>query len=217
METDLFGKKINPKTSTPTQRMSTRLSVVPGRDLYTTDPKDIERFLKAAERDGLEILSPIWEPAAGLGDISKTLINHGYIVGSTDIIPYKDSDITVGEADFLTIEKIPLHSGANGISAALEPYKTIFTNPPFNMQEEFLIHALSMGVDVIFFARLSFLSSQRRYRIFERYNPAYVYVYTLRAHCYKDGDVSKNKNMIDYCVIVWKPPYKNETVVRWIP
>ena len=200
---DLFGNIEKQKALTSSQRLSTRQAILPGRDLYTTDPKDIERFLTALKRDGLDIPMPIWEPAAGRGDISKTLIAHKYFVSSSDIYRYEDEDILITKHDFFTSK----HAGV---------HKTIFTNPPFNAQEEFLEHALSMGVDVVFFVRLSFLSSIRRYRIFQSHNPAYVYVYSARAHCYKDGDKKLGQNMIDYCMMMWKPPYKAETIMRWI-
>jgi hypothetical protein len=201
---DLFGNSIEQKALTSMKRIVTRQSALKGRDLYTTEPADIERFIKAIQRDGVEIPAPIWEPAAGRGDISKTLMKYGYEVRSTDIFPYRDNDIDIAEMDFLSAKNTMGNS------------KTIFTNPPFNAQEGFLEHALFLGVNVIFFVRLSFLSSIRRYKIYERYNPAYVYVYSGRAHCYKDGDISKGQNMIDYCVIMWMPPYKNETILRWI-
>ncbi|MDR1072503.1 MAG: hypothetical protein LBL45_02360 [Treponema sp.] len=201
---DLFGNSIKQKALTSMQRVTTRQSVLKGRDLYTTEPADIERFIKAIQRDGVELPAPIWEPAAGRGDISKTLVKYGHEVRSTDIFPYRDDDIDIAALDFFTCKN------------TAGDCKTIFTNPPFNAQEEFLEHALSFGVNVVFFARLSFLSSVRRRRIYERYNPAYVYVYSGRAHCYKDGDTSKGQNMIDYCVIMWKPPYKHETALRWI-
>ena len=204
MKVDLFGRSIeHQKPLTSTQRLTTRQVVLPGRDLYTTEPNDIERFIKALQRDKVELINPIWEPAAGRGDISITLMNYGHRVHSTDLIPYKDEDIEIPGLDFFTC-------GSAG------EYRTIFTNPPFNVQEDFLKHALSMGVDVVFFVRLSFLSSIRRHKIFENYNPAYVYVYSARAHTYKDGAITKGQNMIDYCVMMWKPPYKNETVLRWI-
>jgi hypothetical protein len=208
IDIDLFGNNVEQKVLTSMHRIATRQVSLQGRDLYTTEPKDIDRFIKATKKDGLEILSPIWEPAAGRGDISKTLIQNGHTVYSTDIIAYQDKDIVIEPSDFFLCRKA-VCSG--------ETCRTIFTNPPFNTQEEFLIHALSMGIDVIFFVRLSFLSSIRRYKIYEKYNPDYVYVYTARAHCYKNGDVSKGQNMIDYCMIVWKPPYKAETIMRWIP
>jgi hypothetical protein len=203
MGIDLFGNSIQQKALTATQHMSTRQTPLTGRDLYTTDPGDIGRFLKAIRRDGVELRGPVWEPAAGMGDISKELMRHGYEVRSSDIFPYRDNEIDVEARDFLA-------------SRDCGGRKTVFTNPPFNAHVRFLEHALSLNIDAVFFVRLSFLSSIRRYRIYEKYNPAYIYVYSKRAHCYKNGDHSKGQNMVDYCVIMWKPPYKNETVLRWI-
>jgi hypothetical protein len=203
MNTDLFGNAVKEKSLTASQRIATRQAVLTGRDLYTTEPLDIERFLKAVQRDGVALPTPIWEPAAGQGDIAKTLVRYGYEVRSTDIIPYHDTDIQITALDFFTCKD------SMGC-------KTIFTNPPFNTQEAFLEHALSFGVDVAFFVRLSFLSSIRRLKLYERYNPAYVYVYSARAHCYKNGDIRKGQNMVDYCVMLWKPPYRNDTALRWI-
>jgi hypothetical protein len=205
---DLFGNAIEEKALTSTQRMVSRQTVLLGRDLYTTEPKDIGRFIEAIKRDGINLVSPIWEPAAGRGDISKTLIKYGYEVISTDIFPYRDREIGVFELDFFACN--------SSVDFFDKSMGCIFTNPPFNAQEEFLKHALSFGIDVVFFVRLSFLSSIRRFKIYEKYNPAYVYVYSARAHCYKNGNISHGQNMIDYCIIMWKPPYKNETVLRWI-
>jgi len=204
---DLFGNVDVGKRLTSTQRITARQAPLTGRDLYTTRPADIQRFLDAVERDGLEIPHPIWEPAAGLGDISKVLKANGYMVRSTDLYPYSDDEIDVcGSRDFLLTDR-------------KHGEKTIFTNPPFNMQRDFLLHALTFHVDVIFFVRLSFLSSQGRYRkIFSRYRPAYVYVYTGRAQCHKDGVVKSDKteSAVDYCVVWFKPPYTGETKLRWI-
>jgi len=204
METDLFGNRLEQKKLTSIQRLASRQAEFGGRDLYTTEPKDIERFLKALKRDGMTIKTPIWEPAAGHGDISKTLYRNGYIqVHSSDIFPYQDDDINIIESDFLQCND-------SGVC------QTIFTNPPFNMQEKFLLHALKMNIDVIFFVRLSFISSIRRRKIYEVYKPSYVYAYSARAHCYKNGNKENDKNMIDYCLMWWKPPCKNETILRWI-
>jgi len=204
--TDLFGDIIEDRRVINTmRRITTRQVDITGRDLYTTEPADIERFLWAAKRDDLEIPGPIWEPAAGLGDISKTLIQYGYEVFSSDLYAYKDETIDIPKLDFFVCNNLIYPS-----------VKTIFTNPPYNEQKQFIRHALSFGIDVVFFMRMSFLSSKGRYRLFMRYRPTYVYIYSGRAHCYEDGKVDKNKSMIDYCVIIWKPPYKAETITRWI-
>jgi hypothetical protein len=206
MDIDLFGKSVEEKALTSTQRMATRHSTLAGRDLYTTDQNDIARFIAAIKKGGVELPVPIWEPAAGRGDISKALMRYGYEVRSSDIFAYRDKDIDIEALDFFACV------GADGVMGC----KTIFTNPPFNAQEAFLKHALSFSVDVAFFVRLSFLASIRRFKIYEKYRPAYVYVYSARAHCYKNGDIDKGQNMIDYCLIMWKPPYKDKTVLRWI-
>jgi hypothetical protein len=207
MGLDLFGNSVE-KALTSMQRIVTRQAVSIGRDLYTTEPGDIERFIKAIQRDGVDLPFPIWEPAAGRGDISKTLMRYGYEVLSSDIFPYRDKEIEIAALDFFADSISPELGGMD--------YKTIFTNPPFNAQEEFLERALSFGVDVVFFVRLSFLSSIRRLKIYKKYNPSYVYVYSARAHCYKNGDINKGQNMVDYCVIMWKPPYRSDAVLRWI-
>ena len=195
---DLFGNTLEEK-----RLNSTRQIVLQGRDLCTTEPRDIERFLHVLQRDNVILAEPIWEPASGYGAISKTLLKYSYEVYSTDMFPYNDENIAISACDFFTCKQTNC--------------KTIFTNPPFNAQEVFLEHALSFGVDVIFFVRLSFLSSIRRYHIYQKYNPAYVYVYSSRAQCYKNGDIDKARSsMIDYCVMIWKMPYKNETHLRWI-
>jgi hypothetical protein len=113
MGLDLFGNSAEDKALALTQRMTTRQAVLTGRDLYTTEPNDIERFLKAINRDGVKLLSPIWEPAAGMGDISKTLIKYGYKVRSTDIFAYRDSEVEIAAADFFLCNS--LMGGGHGL------------------------------------------------------------------------------------------------------
>jgi hypothetical protein len=204
--TDLFGNRV---ISSPLVKQSLliqggyRSATFSGRDLYTTRPSDIVRFLDMIHKNGIHLASPIWEPAAGLGDISKTLIKYGYEVKSTDIYPYKDEEIEIEAKDFF------LNKDSYGC-------KTIFTNPPFNACEEFLMHAFSLNVDIVFFVRNSFLSSTRRFKIFQRFNPLYCCIYSKRAQCFNNGVVTKGNGIVDYCVLIWKPPYKNETFLRWI-
>ena len=66
MGLDLFGNSVEEKALTPAQRIAARQAVFTGRDFYTTEPDDIERFIKALHRDRVELPVPIWEPAAGL-------------------------------------------------------------------------------------------------------------------------------------------------------
>ena len=47
-EIDLFGNKLEQKKLTSIQRLASRQAESGGRDLYKTEPKDIERFIIAA-------------------------------------------------------------------------------------------------------------------------------------------------------------------------
>ena len=42
-------------------------------DFYATDPKSLEIFLKALERDGVKLHKNIWESACGMGHLSEVL------------------------------------------------------------------------------------------------------------------------------------------------
>ena len=57
MRAGLFGQGIEEKKLTPVQRMASRQAGFAGRDLYTTEPADIERFLSALKRDGIALSS----------------------------------------------------------------------------------------------------------------------------------------------------------------
>jgi hypothetical protein len=203
MNADLFENTVKESPRRKVHQFTCSLNNPSARNLYTTDQKDTERFLSAIKRDGLEIPSPIWEPCAGLGDISKVLLRHGYKVISTDAYPYQDNDIKINKLDFFSCAHAP-----DGV-------KTIFTNPPFNVQNKLLEHALSLEKYIVLFVRLSFLTSKSRLDIYKKNPPLYVYAYSLRAHCYKDGIISKG-SMIDYCLVIFKPHHTGETVLRWI-
>jgi hypothetical protein len=199
-----------PEKVTDMYRAVARQTDFKGRDLYTTDQNDVVRFLYALKRDNRRFPGIIWEPAAGLGDITKALVQRGgYTVYSSDLYPYEDEDISIAQADFFT-SALPAPEGGT-IGA-------IITNPPFNCQEKFLLRALSFNVSVAFFARLSFLASAKRRKIYETNPPRYVYVYSTRASCYKGGYTGKTVvNMIDYAWFIWEPGFTGAPQVYFIP
>ena len=61
-------------------------------DYYATDPIAVEKLLECET-----FSNTIWEPACGEGHISKTLVDSGYAVLSTDIVDRGYGD---GIADF---------------------------------------------------------------------------------------------------------------------
>lgn len=170
------------------------------RDLYCTHPSAVEALLEVEtfSRD-------IWEPAAGLLHISKTLEAHGHSVRSSDIEARCEG---VEEKDFLFMD--------------CERWQgDIITNPPYSTAGEFVLKALQSvgdGAKVAMLLRLLFLEGQQRRReIFENTPPHTVYVFSRRTVCARNGDFSERTAAAQcFAWFVWVKGYKGDTVIKWI-
>ena len=169
-------------------------------DFYATDPKALELLLDIEEFDPY-----VWECACGKGHLSEVLRKRGYIVRSTDLIDrgYGESGV-----DFLqTDEK---HNG------------DIITNPPYKYAQQFVEHALDIisdGNRVAMFLKLTFLESNSRRAMFERYPPEIIYVSSSRLQCAKGGEFEEYKQRggtaVAYGWFIWRKGYTGEPRVRW--
>lgn len=174
-------------------------------DFYATDPKSLEIFLKALDRDNLKLHNNIWECACGMGHLSDVLIKKGYKVLSSDKI-----DRNYGKVyDFLDniVKK--------------ENYKCdILTNPPYKYALEFVKHSLNIlekGYYCVMYLKIQFLEGQERRKLFDEFPPKYVYVNSARQTCYINGDMSKKMSSAScYCWFIWEIGYKGDTIIRWI-
>jgi hypothetical protein len=116
----------------------------------------------------LEVENPpqlIWEPAAGKGAIASVLREAGHTVIASDLVNYGFPLDFVG--DFLA-------------QAAPSGCECIITNPPFQIIERFIAHALDLCPTVIVLARLALLESRRRTTILEQRGLARVHVFRER-------------------------------------
>ena len=178
-------------------------------DFYATHPSAITSFLNRIKSDKDFILhSKIWECACGQGHISEVLKANGYKVFSSDKVDRGYKDTVIG--DFLEESWIkPLPANVD-----------ILTNPPLKYAIEFVIAALRRldeGCYACFFLKLQFLESKERKKLFTEYPPKFIYVYSDRQHCAKDGDFETyNCKTVPYCWVIWEKNYHNETVIRWI-
>ncbi len=114
-------KKIKESNGFPTSGSPRR----PESDFYPTPVWATEALLKCEQ-----FVGDIWEPACGLGAMSKVLEQAGYCVKSTDLYEYG-----YGEAgwDFIS---------------ALSCYKqvpNIVTNPPYNQAEDFITQGIKLA------------------------------------------------------------------------
>lgn len=178
-------------------------------DFYSTDPNSLEIFLKALDRDGIKLHNNIWEPACGMGHLSKVLESKGYNVLSTDLINRGYGIVDV-DSDFLN-GKYYTHTYYEG---------DILTNPPYKYAMEFVETALNKirsGYYVIMFLKIQFLEGQARRELFKKYPPKYIYVNSKRQMCYMNGDISKKiSSATCYCWYIWEKGFIGEPIIRWI-
>ena len=168
-------------------------------DFYATKPEAVVELLNVEE-----FSKHIWEPCCGQGHISKVLESSGYKVMSTDLI---DRGYGVSSVDILEVTK-PVHD------------IDIITNPPYKLANEIVRKCMTLiddGRKCAMLLKLLFLESQQRKILFEEYPPKYVYVFSKRTNCAKDGDFDKYKSSaVAYAWFVWEKGSTTETILRWI-
>jgi hypothetical protein len=130
---------------------------------------------------------------------------YGYTVHSSDLYyrGYGDKRCV----DFLTTTKPPTRL----ISA-------IVTNPPYNQALEFVQHALTFGVDVCMFLKLTFLEGQRRRKFFDEHPPRTVAVFSKRITVARNGnpEAFNQSSAACYAWFIWTPGYEGKPEVVWI-
>ena len=157
-----------------------------GFDLYSTPPEAVRALLSIEK-----LPHQIWEPAAGRGNIVKTLREAGHAVIASDITDYGFP--LHYRRDFLLERKMPA-----GCTA-------ILTNPPYRLTQQFVAHALGLAPLVAMLLRLSFLESKRRTSILGSGRLARVHVFRNRLPMmHRDGWAGpKASSSIPFAWYVW--------------
>lgn len=179
----------------------TRTAPKNGQDFYPTPAWATKALMERFEGMFLE---DFWEPSCGQGHIAKVLTKYGNVM-CTDLYDYGYGTSGV---DFLNAE-VPKN------------VKTIITNPPYNLANEFVIKAIehikSGKIEhAAFLLRLQFLESNKRYKeIFEQRCLQKIYVFSERltfkqlsnAVCYAWFIWSRNSYFVGGSpYIEWFPP-----------
>lgn len=164
-------------------------------DYYATDPKAIDFLLKK------ESFENVLEPACGEGHLSKRLILHDIKTTSYDLI-----DRGFGEVkDFFEIQEW------NG---------DLITNPPYKIAQEFVTHALKItknGRKIAMFLKIQFLEGKARRKMFLKYPPKKVYVFSRRIVCAKNGDFESIKSSaVAYAWFLWEKGFEGKPEIEWI-
>jgi hypothetical protein len=167
-----------------------------GLDLYETPPCAVEALLRVEN-----ISYWIWEPCAGRGAIVNVLRDHGHAVIASDVCKY----------DF------PLHFYADFLDCSEAPpnVRTILTNPPFQIIDRFVAHALNLCPHLIVLARLAFLESVKRTAILEHRGLARVHVFRSRLPMmHRDGwRGPRASSSIPFAWFVWSRDHRGPTYI----
>ena len=168
-------------------------------DFYATDPSAIDDLLKYETFD-----KNIWECAVGQGHLAERLKRYGYKVKCSDLVDrgYPETEII----DFLK-EK----HNFNG---------DIITNPPYKYCTEFILNALdSIPYEhkVAMFLKLQTLEGQKRYeKIYSKYPPKTVYVFSKRKKCFTNGIDDGRSSAVCYAWFIWVKGEYTTTKLKWI-
>lgn len=173
-------------------------------DYYATEPKAVEFLL-----ENESFCHYVWECACGEGHISKVLLNAGYDVKSTDLIDrgFEGTEVL----DFL---KTDVEYRKRDFS------RDIITNPPYKYAKEFVEHALEISMDttkIAMFLKLTFLEGQARKKMFEKYPPKTIYVFSGRVKCAKNGNFDEvGSSAVCYAWFVWEKGFIGNPVIKWV-
>lgn len=172
-------------------------------DYYATDPRTIDALFEVEDFG-----DTIWEPACGEGHLSKKIKEYGKSVLSTDLV--QRGGYGVGDVDFLEQD-----STWNG---------DIITNPPYKYAQEFVEHSMKLiakseicGLKVAMFLKLTFLEGQKRRKMFKKYPPKYIYVFSQRQKCAINGNFENTgSSAACYAWFVWQKDFTGDPIIKWI-
>ena len=194
------------------------------KEQYFTHPWCTRALLTVAPLERLK-QRPVWEPAAGRGDITEVLEEADIDVFSSDIdVSNWNGEGQITYEDFLSI--------APDMNI-MEEYSGIITNPPYgggNVEyegrktspaEAFVRHSLSLGVDYIaMLLRTDFNHSSKRIDLFNGPPFAYEVVLTSRPRWdwwyEKDPWETDSSPMHNYSWFVWDRLWTGASTQFWV-
>ena len=169
-------------------------------DFYAT-PKNATEALLSVE----DIIYPALEPACGAGHISELLSRS--LTTSTDLI-YRGYG--QGGVNFLTQDY------------SNDDYRTVITNPPFNLFQEFAEKGLDVTkYKLILFGKIQALEGQKRATFLENSPLKTVYIFKKRINPMRNGkEVDENgkgwASTMAFAWFVWEVGYTGKPTIEWI-
>lgn len=154
--------------------------------------------------------------------MSKWLLEHGHDVLSTDIA---DRGFGISGVDFLKVKPTDIADWYAKDNRNLSEPFDILTNPPYSQAVPFVLHAIDLIPDdghVIMFLKTTFLEGKQRKKLIYDVNPPrYVYQFSERVLCAKNGDFDYTRRHVGSAVAyMWaifnKHNDEHKTEIKWI-
>jgi hypothetical protein len=136
-------------------------------DFYSTPPECTVALLEAERHIIKKHNFGIWEPCAGDGSICQVLSANGYDFTATDLVD-RGYPLFASRVDFLMERKTMA--------------RNIITNPPFNLADQFIKHALHvLQVDyVALLLKATYFHAEARRKMFLTTPPTRIYAMAWR-------------------------------------
>lgn len=171
----------------------------PEDDHYPTPPEAVYPLIRH-----LALPQKIWEPACGEGHIAEVLREYGHKVVASNLIDRGHGETGV---DFLATTELRA--------------PVIMTNPPYALDEEFVLHALSLKPDLaIFFLRLKWLCGADRYRRIMGPTPPCLVLPFIERIKFFAGDTPIDEqpgwNTEDFAWFVWRKGFIGSPTISWL-
>lgn len=196
---------------TSTAVMARRVEPADSLDFFPTPPWATRAFCE-------HVMPQLWgpwpdafkgealEPACGEGHMAVALAEYFEQVTASDVHPYGFGEVV----DFL-----------NGY-ATYYSANWVISNPPFNLAEAFIQHALNVARrGVAMLVRTAFLEGQGRYAsLFRKREPQIIAQFAERVPMHKGRWDPAGKTATAYCWVAWRkhPPHDwKHTRFIWIP
>lgn len=129
-------------------------------DFYPTPPEATIALMIFLQSLGFNNNTSVWEPCNGNGAMSDIIKKYSKHVYCSDII---DNEKT----DFLKTENINFT-------------ELIITNPPFDISEQIIKHALTQAPSVAMLLKSQYWHAKKRYPLFLETKPAFILPLTWR-------------------------------------
>ena len=105
-----------------------------------------------------------------------------------------------------------------------QKFDSIVTNPPYSLAQEFLEKSMTIlneNGKIAMFLKIQFLEGVKREKMFKKFPPKYVYVFTKRQNPWRNGSsLDENgkpwSSTMCFAWFIWEEGFKGEPTLRWL-